>query len=126
MGQQADRPFLLRTVNVFSLLYHRRQEPERQPLLQLVDQNIQDQKQREEVSQMGLTAAEFIRQQTQQNERQQILIGQMEVKFGSLPTRVYQAIQAIEAEERLSALLDQILTASTLVEMESLLNGGTG
>ena len=104
------------------LIYHRRQEPERQPLLQLVDQNIHDQKRREEVSQMGLTAAEFIQRQTEQK----ILIRLMETRFGSLPTRVYQAIQAIEAEEKLSALLDQILTASTLVEMESLLNGGTG
>lgn len=79
---------------------------------------------------MGLTAAEFIRQQTreqtQRETEQKILLQLMETKFGSLPTRVYQAIQAIEAEDRLSALLNQILTASTLVEMESLLNDATG
>ncbi|MBI1923769.1 hypothetical protein HYR99_05915 [Candidatus Poribacteria bacterium] len=108
------------------LIYHRRQEPERQPLLQLVDQNIQDQKRREAVLQMGLTAAEFIRQQTQRQTEQQILIGQMEVKLGFLPTRVYQAIQVIEDVEKLKTLLYRFPTVSTLVEMESLLNGATG
>ncbi|MBI1926132.1 hypothetical protein HYR99_18005 [Candidatus Poribacteria bacterium] len=74
---------------------------------------------------MGLTAAEFIRQQTQQRERQQILTEQMEIKFGTLPTQISQAIQAIEDAEKLRTLLHRIPTASSLAEMESLLNGST-
>jgi len=74
---------------------------------------------------MGLTAAEFIRQQTQQRERQQILTEQMEIKFGALPTQVSQAIQSIEDAEKLRTLLHRIPTASSLAEMESLLNGST-
>ena len=112
------------------LIYHRRGEPERQPLLQVVEQNVQDQRHREEVTEMGLTAAEFIRQQTQRQTQRQteqrILIKQLEIKFGSLPTRVYQAIRDIEAEDKLNVLLYQIPTASTLAEIESVLNGETG
>ncbi|MBI1926131.1 hypothetical protein HYR99_18000 [Candidatus Poribacteria bacterium] len=107
------------------LIYHRRGEPERHPLLQLVQHNLQDLRHREEVTQMGLTAAEFIRQQTHRQTQQQILIKQMETKFGALPTQISQTVQAIEAEGKLSALLTQILTASSLAEMESLLNGST-
>ena len=72
---------------------------------------------------MGLTAAEFIRQQTQRQTEQKILIKLMETKFGSLPTRVYQAIESIQAEDKLDTLLTQILIASSLTEMENLLNG---
>ena len=104
---------------------HQRQGPERQPLLQRVEQNLQDQKHQEEVSEMGLTAAEFIRQQTQrltqQRDRQQLLIGLMEIKFGSLPSRVHQAIQTIEDLEKLKTFLYRIPTASSLEEMENLL-----
>ncbi len=107
------------------LIYHRRGEPERQPLLQLVQHNLQDLRHREEVTQMGLTAAEFIRQQTQQRERQQILTELMEIKFGTLPTQISQAIQAIADAEKLRTLLHRIPIASSLAEMENLLNGST-
>ncbi len=78
---------------------------------------------------MGLTAAEFIRQQTQrltqQRERQQLLIELLEIKFGTLRTNIYQAIRAIEDAEKLRALLHRIPTVSSLEEMEGLLNGST-
>jgi hypothetical protein len=101
------------------LIYYRREEPERQPLLQVVERNIQDQKHREEVSKMGLTGAEFIRQV----ERKQILIEQMEIKFGTVPPAISQAVQAVEDTEKLRTLLHHIPTASTLAELASLLNG---
>ncbi|MBI1927808.1 Rpn family recombination-promoting nuclease/putative transposase [Candidatus Poribacteria bacterium] len=112
------------------MIYYRRQEPERQPLLQLVDQNLVDLKHREEVTKMGLTAAEFIRQQTrqqtQQQTQQQILTQLMEIKFGALTPTISQALQTIDDSEKLRTLLQRILTSSSLSEVESFfLNGST-
>ena len=49
--------------------------------------------------------------------RREVLLRQMRAKFGSLPHAVVEQIEALEDVNRLDTLLEKVLTARSLAEM---------
>jgi len=107
------------------LIYHRRQPPEQQLLMQQVQNKVRIHIRREEVANMGQTAAQALIQEGRQEGRemgaieamQKMLVKLLNLKFDSIPQSVLQRIQTLRDTEQLDQLIGQIVTASNLQDM---------
>jgi len=107
------------------LIYHRRQPPEQQTLMQHVQNKVRIHIRREEVANMGQTAAQALIQEGRQEGReigaieakQEVLVELMSLKFGSIPQPVLQRIQTLQDTNQLNQLIRRFVTADSLQEM---------
>lgn len=76
---------------------------------------------REEVANMGQTAAQVLIQEGREigaiEAMQQMLTEQMSLKFGSIPQPVLQRIQTLRDTNQLNQLIRRFVTANSLQEM---------
>jgi hypothetical protein len=118
---------------VGAMIYHERSESEHAELHETVEDSVDREELRREVSKMGRTMADVLiergwtrgrteglnegRSEAAIETRQQTLIRLLRRRFGKLPARVTRAINATKATQQLDEWLDQVLTASSLDEM---------
>jgi predicted transposase YdaD len=115
------------------IIYHRREEPDRSALLEVIQAGARERRQQEEIEEMGRTIAQaLIEEGLQKGMRegeargeargalqrsQEILLSLLEEKFGTLSAQVHEQVKAIRDSERLSALIRRILTAHSLSDL---------
>ena len=117
------------------LILHRRSADEREELIELVKQHSQDES---EVLIMAQTAAEFLiaqgieqgkAQGIEQGEaqgiergkaqgRQEAILRLLQLRFQNIPETLTEQITAIESLSHLDMLLEQVLTAQSLDEIQ--------
>ncbi|HIE29526.1 TPA: hypothetical protein EYP66_19830 [Candidatus Poribacteria bacterium] len=111
------------------LIRHRRGSDEQDELISVVKESIYEHKRREEVEEMGRTAAqELIEQGIAQGiaqgieqgiiqSKQEDLLELMKVKFDSVPQSVTDKIKRMQDTGRLNELIRKILTVRSIDEM---------
>jgi hypothetical protein len=103
------------------LILHRRDVEEQPALLSVVNETVTNNRRREEVSNMGRTAAQALmaegREQGFLQARQEALLDVIQSKFGAVPQTIEQQIQAIRDLNRLRELTRRVPTANSLEEL---------
>ena len=103
------------------LILHRRDEEERPELLSVVNETVKDRKRREEVSKMGRTAAQALIEEGKEmgvlQARQEDLMEFMRGKFGSIPQRIENKIQAITDIDHLKGLIRNVIHVVSIDEL---------
>ncbi len=110
---------------VLAMVYHERNPSEHEALQAEVEASVQTDRQRREVAAMGKTIADALmakgRRQGRKEEairaRQQTLLRQMELRFGTVPAEIVKAIEATRSVEILETWLERFVTAETLKEL---------
>ena len=107
---------------LFLLILHRRPVEEHEELRTLVDQYIQQPSDREEVEVMAQTMAErLIERGIEQGEtraKQEVILKMIRLRFDSVPESVASQITRIRSLSRLDSLVENVLTAQTLDEID--------
>ena len=103
------------------LILHRREKEERPGLLSVVNETVKNRKRREEVLNMGKTAAQALIEEGKEigviQARQESLLEFMRGKFGSIPQRIENRIQAIRDIDQLKGLIHGVIHASSIDEL---------
>ena len=103
------------------LIFHRRDTEEQSELISLVDETTKDRNRREEVSKMGRTAAQALMEEGRElgllQARQEALLDFIHSKFGSVPQKIEQQIQAIRDLNRLRELTRRVPKANSVDEI---------
>lgn len=114
---------------IHAFIYHERDPSERRGLRETIEASVQAQEHRLEVSQMGRTIADALREEgmkkglkegRQKGEiraRQQILLRQLRSRFGELPLEIHETVESTQDVRQLDKWLDRLLTAATLEQM---------
>ncbi len=108
------------------LILHRRPAEEHEELQTLFDQHIQQPSDREEVEVMAQTMAEHLieRGKAQGIEqggtqaKQEVILKMIRLRFDSVPEAVTNQITQIRSHSRLDALVENVMTAQTLDEID--------
>jgi hypothetical protein len=115
---------------VGAMIYHERSEGEHVELHETLEDSVSREEFRREVAKMGRTMADVLiergriegqtegRTEAAIETRQQTLIRLLRRRFDDLSPEVTQAINATTTTEQLDEWLDQILTATSLEEMD--------
>jgi hypothetical protein len=99
------------------LIYHRRNPTEQDVLMEQVSTQVRAHHRREEVEGMRQTIAEALIQEGKEIDKKEVLMMQLQTRFGQLPSHILQRIQSISDLDRLDTLLNRILTVNSLDEM---------
>jgi hypothetical protein len=103
------------------LILHRRDTEEQPFLISLVSEMVKDYQRREEVSKMGRTAAQALMEEGRElgflQARQEALLDFIHSKFGSVPQKIEQQIQAIRDLNRLRELTRRVPKANSVDEI---------
>ena len=104
------------------LIFHRRTEEERPELLSVVNDTVKDHQRREEVLEMGRTAAQSLMEEGRElgllQARQEDLLEFMRSKFNSIPQEIENRIQTIRDRDRLRTLIRNVVHASSIDELK--------
>ncbi len=105
-----------------ALVYHDREEPERDGLRETILKSVQTDEHRREVEMMLRSGAEALREEGREEGAiralQQTLVNLLRGKFGRVPRATEKAIRATRDLGRLDAWLVRAGTASTPSEIE--------
>ena len=107
------------------LILHRRDEEEQPEFISLVNETVKDYKRREEVAKMGRTAAQALIEegiglgieQGALRASREALFKFMRSKFQSVPVSVEQKILTIRDVNKLSVLIDKVISANSIDEI---------
>jgi hypothetical protein len=108
-----------------AMVYHDREQSEHEGLREVILASVQTDEHRREVHAVIRSMADVVREEGRREGAvqalQKALLRQLRGRFGKLPKRVVQAVNATEDVARLDTWLDRILTAPTLddVRIES-------
>ena len=104
------------------LIRHRRDEDEQPELISLVNETVKDHRRREEVAKMGRTGAQALMEEGEVHgalrASREALFKFMRSKFQSVPVSVEQKILTIRDANKLSALIDNVISANSIDEMD--------
>ena len=104
------------------LIFHRRDKDEQPEFISLVEGTVKDRNRREEVSKMGKTAAQALIEEGKElgalQTRQEDLLKFMRGKFQSVPVSVEQKILTIRDANKLSTLIDNVISANTIDDID--------
>ncbi len=107
---------------VGAMIYHERSECEHVELHETIEDSVCRDESRREVAKMGRTMADVLidrgRSEAAIETRQETLIRLLRRRFGKIPAKVARTINATTATERLDEWLDQLVTATSLEEMD--------
>ena len=98
------------------LIFHRRSLDERDALVDIIRQHIQDDK---ELETMAQTTAEFLREQGKAEGKQDAVIKLLELQFQHVPETLSREIRNINNLTLLDTLLEQAITAQSLEEIDT-------
>jgi hypothetical protein len=109
-----------------ALVYHERDPSERQGLRETIETSLQTEEHRLEVSKMGRTIADELREEgikkgRKEGEirgRRQTLLRLLRKRFGEVSPQIVDTIEATEDIKQLDTWLDRVLTARTLEQMK--------
>ncbi|MBC8232723.1 Rpn family recombination-promoting nuclease/putative transposase [bacterium] len=103
------------------LILHRRDEEEQPEFISLVNETVKDYNRREEVAKMGRTAAQALMEEGEirgvLRARREDLLKFIRGKFQSVPTFVEQKILTIRDVNKLSVLIDNVISANSIDEI---------
>ncbi len=110
---------------VHALVYHERDPVEHGALQTQIEASVRTDKLRREVSAMGRTIADELidkgrykgRKEEQVRSRRQILLNQLQRRFGTVPSETVAAVKANKSVPELDAWLDRFATAGSLEEV---------
>jgi hypothetical protein len=119
---EADRGRWLELLSYLSaLIYHEREEPEREPMRRLVENSVQEAPHRREVFDMGKTIAEALMEEGAAREaarsRQQILLRLLRGRFRRVPAGVVKRVENTTDVAQLDAWLDAFAKAQKLADV---------
>ena len=112
-----------------ALVYHEREECEKQPLLDRIEAAAWKPEHRQELNQMGKTIAEALRDEGRAAGRDEgraeghviglrtTLLRQLTRRFGEVPASLASIIEGTHDLERLAGWLDQVVTAERLEDV---------
>jgi len=100
-----------------ALVYHEREDCERQQLLDRIEAAAWSEDKRRELKRMGKTIAEALRDEGRVESAHSTLLRLLRKKFGSVPPHLADQVEQTADLEQLSAWLDRIITAETLEKM---------
>ena len=102
------------------LIFHRRSRDERDALVDIIRQHIQDDK---ELETMAQTTAEFLREQGKAEGKaegiQDAILKLLQLQFQNVPETLSREIRNIDNLTRLDTLLEQAMTAQSLEEIDT-------
>jgi hypothetical protein len=104
-----------------ALIYHEREEPEREPMRRLVEDAVQEDRHRREVFDMGKTIAEALKEEGAAREavrgRQQTLLRQLRLRFKRVPEGTVKRVENTTEVAQLDAWLDAFANARKLADV---------
>ena len=98
------------------LIFHRRSLDERDALVDIIKQHIQDNK---ELETMAQTTAEFLIEQGKAEGKQDAVLKLLQLRFQDVPEVLSREISNIHNLSRLDTLLEQAMTAQSLEEIDT-------
>ncbi len=98
------------------LIFHRRSLEERDALVDIIRQHIQDHK---ELEAMAQTTAEFLREQGKAEGKQDAVLKLLQLQFQHVPEVLSREIRNIQNLTHLDTLLEQAMTAQSLEEIDT-------
>ena len=98
------------------LIFHRRSRDERDALVDIIRQYIQDDK---ELETMAQTTAEFLIEQGKAQGKQEAVLKLLQLQFQHVPETLSREIRNIDNLTRLDTLLEQAMTAQSLEEIDT-------
>ena len=98
------------------LIRHRRAPEEHDDLFSVVADSVRGTR-REEVDEMAMTDAQSLVAQGRKEGRLEMLLEQLEDKFGPVPPRVRAAVEALP-QQRLREMARRLLTAQDLSDLQ--------
>ena len=98
------------------LIFHRRSLEERDALVDIITQHIQNPK---ELETMAQTTAEFLREQGKVEGKQDTILKFLQLQFQSVPEGLSREIRSIHNLTHLDTLLEQAMTAQSLDEIDT-------
>jgi hypothetical protein len=103
------------------LIYHRRPVEEHEELARVVLEAVENQRLREEMSTMGKTMAEVLREEGWEKGRiatkQEDVLRILRARWGQIPPERVSHLEAIRDLEQLDRLFDEALTARDFQEL---------
>ena len=104
-----------------ALVYHERNESEQTALLERIEASVRTDENRQEVSRMGRTIAEKLKDEGREegsiDTARSTLLRQLYRRFGEVPRETVECIEGTSDFELLNAWLDRIVTAEALDDM---------
>ena len=99
-----------------ALIFHRRSLDERDALVDIIRQHIQDPK---ELETMAQTTAEFLIEQGKAEGKQDAVLKLLQLRFQHVPETLSRQISNIHSLTHLDTLLEQAMTAQSLEEIDT-------
>ena len=110
-------PQIAKAVRYFvQLIFHRRSLDERDALVDIIRQHIQDDK---ELEAMAQTTAEFLIEQGKVESKQDAVLKLLQIRFHNVPETLSREISNIHNLPILDTLLEKAMTAQNLEEIET-------
>jgi hypothetical protein len=104
-----------------AMVYHERSDSEQSKLQEVMENSVQDEVTRQEVTKMWKTGAEALMErgahQAGLQTRRQTLVRLLRKRFGKVPSAVVSVVEATDDVDQLDNWLDQLVTADTLEEL---------
>jgi hypothetical protein len=104
-----------------AMVYHERSDSEQSKLQEVMENSVQDEVTRQEVTKMWKTGAEALMErgahQAGLQTRRQTLVRLLRKRFGKVPSAVVSVVEATDDVDQLDNWLDRFATAQTLEEL---------